>query len=253
LLVAAAGRRSRHRRPRLAFVAPVVATALMLAPVLGAGCATYDIEPDEPCRQAGYSIASRTFACTGDDQLANARYRRFAGAYRCIAAEATPDTFYCSNALGDRTCAQVLADGDDLDAWLGAGAGCGQVLVRADGTPLPNASSEPGSLDESPRCTQIVQAAALARAGCSPPASADFAANRELTRQRLDSEFACREPDLDALPPGAPRDADQLLSRCVESVEEAGTRADPDACAKGTDPFFRGLVGGCEFLFLRAR
>ncbi len=53
-----------------------------LAHGVGPGCVKYDIEPDEPCRQAGFSIASRTFACTGDDALANDRYRRFSAAYR---------------------------------------------------------------------------------------------------------------------------------------------------------------------------
>lgn len=234
-----------------------VAAAVLLAGALGQlsgpGCATYDIERDEPCRQAGFSIASRTFACTGDTTLANDRYRRFAGAYRCVAAEATAEAFSCSNALGDRTCDQVLVHGDDLGAWLGTAPACRAILVQADGAPIPNRGLPDGSLDADPGCARIVEAAALARAACADAASADFGATRQDALTKLDAAYACTTPDFATLPPELPRDPEVLLQRCLDGVRDAAAAADPTACAQGSTAFYETITSGCVPGFLGAR
>ena len=46
------------------------------------GCPSLKALPqDQPCLEAGYAIARRTFECTGDGDLANARYELFEAEY----------------------------------------------------------------------------------------------------------------------------------------------------------------------------
>ena len=67
------------------------------------------------------------------------------------------------------------------------------------------------------------------------------------------AQLACTAPDFAKLPPDLPRDPEQLLTLCLDSIREAGTKANAQQCALGTDPFYRDLVRGCELAFLRAR
>lgn len=45
------------------------------------------MDPDQPCREAGFAIAARTEQCTGDPELANARFEQFADEYVCVAVD----------------------------------------------------------------------------------------------------------------------------------------------------------------------
>ncbi len=104
-----------------------------------AGCTGVDYTPnDEPCKQIGYSIASRTAACTGDRELANERYRRFDATYTCLVTDPTQETFNCAVFVGDLTCEQIeaLGLGDDPDPWLLASRECTTVVARKDGQPV---------------------------------------------------------------------------------------------------------------------
>lgn len=98
------------------------------------------IDPEQPCLEAGYAIASRTHDCTGDAELANERYRAFEEQFDCIPrdVETDPfaDLFRCSLILSQQTCAKTDELADELDAWLALSPACGLVIQNADGTPL---------------------------------------------------------------------------------------------------------------------
>lgn len=117
------------------------ATTLLLL----VGCSSLrTVEGDLPCLEAGYAIARRTFECTGDAELANARYVRFEAEYECVVVdypeieepneylvgeEGLPgDWFHCSFAIGELACELVDAYGDDIDQWLTASPSCSEVV-----------------------------------------------------------------------------------------------------------------------------
>jgi hypothetical protein len=112
--------------------------------LLGACSGIQPMPADQPCREAGYAIAARTFACTEDAELSNARYERFEAEYVCVPidlAEAPEnpanfpedDYFHCAYAIDGLSCDEVLRRGDDLDAWLRASNACPYVVQRRDG------------------------------------------------------------------------------------------------------------------------
>lgn len=89
----------------------------------------------------GYSIASRTFQCTGNQKLANRRYEAFDDTYTCVAPSPQnteyAQFFDCSIQVYRTSCDDVERFADDLDAWLGASTMCRQILQRVDGSALP--------------------------------------------------------------------------------------------------------------------
>lgn len=98
------------------------------------------VPPDQYCKEAGYAIASRTFECTGDDALANARYERFTEAYSCIEYDlertnvqgaAEKDLFHCGLAIGAMTCEEVADCGDDIGCYLTRSPTCALVVAGA--------------------------------------------------------------------------------------------------------------------------
>lgn len=124
---------------------------VVLASVGGAGCASLQALPkDSPCVEAGYAIARRTFECTGDGDLANARFESFQARYACIAlpswfvdtgvvtqvlepAESglyldPPDYYHCALAIGQLPCELVLDYGDDLASYLDSSNACAYVV-----------------------------------------------------------------------------------------------------------------------------
>ena len=78
------------------------------------------VESTMPCEETGYAVARRTFECTGDGELANARYLAFTETYACTELEwnVQPDTgiiytqapgnvvdlFHCAFAIGELPC-----------------------------------------------------------------------------------------------------------------------------------------------------
>ncbi len=95
---------------------------------------------DYPCRDAVASIANRTLACTGDEQLADDRAEAFWEEYRCIDVDTDhgPVEVYlhCSAAIGAASCDTVEKMGGDLGGWLALSSSCGLVIQHADGAPL---------------------------------------------------------------------------------------------------------------------
>lgn len=96
------------------------------------------VPPDQYCKEAGFSIASRTFECTDDPGLANDRYEAFAQTYTCrewdlsrenqLQAPVEADLFHCAFAIDALSCGEVRACGDDLDCWLAASPTCALVV-----------------------------------------------------------------------------------------------------------------------------
>ena len=97
--------------------------------------------PDQPCKEAGYAIASRTLSCTGNAELAQKRYNRFERDYACIEWQATDprfntefgpeDLFGCAFVLSNLPCALAYAYGNNLDFWLSATESCALVVELA--------------------------------------------------------------------------------------------------------------------------
>lgn len=110
--------------------------------VVCSGCEHNLVEmpADQPCLDAAYNIAARTFECTGDPDLANARYEAFESEFRCkpvdVETDPVSDYFHCSVTIGALTCEEVEAFGDDIACWFGVSPACPYVVEYADGTPL---------------------------------------------------------------------------------------------------------------------
>lgn len=102
-----------------------------------AACAT-TMEADDFCQEVGYAIAARTQECTGDGDLAEARYEAFEAAYTCVEVDpddtAGPDgvrpedLFACPLAIRNVACELADTWDDDLDAWLDASPMCALLV-----------------------------------------------------------------------------------------------------------------------------
>lgn len=142
---------------------------LLLLPA--AACQTYDVDSAEPCRQAGFSIAARTQACTGDADLANARYERFVDQYRCLVKDARVPDFQCAVDVNAVVCTEALAFGDDLDKWLETSKSCSVVLVHADGTPVGDYAVDTPSINY--QCQKAMQGIIQRIANCNGSVDTD--------------------------------------------------------------------------------
>ena len=100
---------------------------LISCSLFGACSGIQPMPSDQPCREAGYAIAARTFACTEDAELSNGRYKRFEADYVCVPIDLNEapdnpanfpedDYFHCAYAIDGLSCEEVLRRGDDLDA-----------------------------------------------------------------------------------------------------------------------------------------
>ncbi|MCA9640467.1 MAG: hypothetical protein KC492_07205 [Myxococcales bacterium] len=165
---------NRHRAPGSALV--LLGVALGVSSCQG----SYEMERDEPCRQAGFAIASRNQACNGDADHANALYERFVDEYLCSVTKPSQNAFRCAyniNALG---CEEVAAKGDDLNGYLSAN-GCGVILKRKDGTPIPQAG---GGVTATPLCASLVLRLAEFESACGdnePPGDLSLLIASDLT------------------------------------------------------------------------
>lgn len=102
------------------------------------GCKLIEPMPsDQPCKEVGWAIASRTHDCTGDVALANDRYEAFRDAAECIEWEAddpaldavgAEDLFSCAFTIRNLPCETIDELGDDLGAWLEVDEACAWVV-----------------------------------------------------------------------------------------------------------------------------
>ena len=101
---------------------------------------------DQPCLDAGYAIARRTYECTGDTALGNERFEQFRREFACIdlpkyaidtgrvtrfivatdtgATISPPDYFHCALAIDALACETVTEFGDDIASWLSVSDAC---------------------------------------------------------------------------------------------------------------------------------
>lgn len=114
----------------LAAVGAVVAAPPACAPAK-------ELTVETVCQEAALSIANRTFVCTDDADLANARFDGFGSVARCRLTDGVPagtetvgpgeaivPYYRCGEALRGLPCPRVSAIGDDLGAWLREASAC---------------------------------------------------------------------------------------------------------------------------------
>jgi len=118
----------------------------MMLLTLLAGCTWLSpVDPDSPCEEAGYAIARRTFDCTADPELANARHDRFLESTECIPLTfdemgqvtsgpganqgvLAEDTYHCAFIISELACEVVAELGDDIAGWLEVSNACDYVV-----------------------------------------------------------------------------------------------------------------------------
>lgn len=116
---------------------------MILLLLASCGATLRPVEGTLPCEDTAVAISRRTYECTGDSDLANARYELFFQQYTCVEvdletelAEAWYDTlesapgdwFHCAWAVGELACELVEDYGDDLSLWLSASPVCPYVV-----------------------------------------------------------------------------------------------------------------------------
>lgn len=105
--------------------------------LVGVGCkASWPLEGDAPCEHAGFAIASRVQACTGDGAAANQAFERFRRDTTCLlpaGGKPRAEQFDCAVDLAALDCTTVEAAGLDWTLWLG-GTAC-DALLEWDGGP----------------------------------------------------------------------------------------------------------------------
>jgi len=110
--------------------------AILLLLTAGCGRSLTRVADDQPCLEAGFAIARRTEECTGDRELANARYAAFEDEWTCIPTapddpeyfDIAPDLYGCAATITSLSCDAALEFGDDLSLWLGVDPACGYIV-----------------------------------------------------------------------------------------------------------------------------
>ena len=191
-----------------------------------------DRDASEGCDNVGYAIASRTRACSGDPDLANARYARFAAATRCTLTYSHDEDFACAYTVNAATCAQVAAAGDDIDRWIALDPRCATILSRADGSsyaPPPTANPLTSQNDACKEASAVIanRIAVCQAMGAVPSPTAVMTANAQVVAE-LDAQLACKVAfAAGTAPPKGATDAcehDAMIVDC--SVVVAGTAAE---------------------------
>jgi hypothetical protein len=179
LLLAMAALRSRESRRRVEVFLSIAGISVL------ASCQpTYEMDAHEACRNAGFSIASRTLSCTGNGELANQRYDQLVASYRCSVNEVTIDQFECAEQLNAISCSDALAYGDDLAKWLARSKTCGRILTGGESNPdLPA---------DNPVCYQVFQAVKDRMAGCIE--SPDFNIPEVPSWEQFSKDYQCLAP-----------------------------------------------------------
>lgn len=113
---------------------------LLLGAFILGGCTVYDVEDGEPCRQAGYSIASRLYTCTGDEARANEAYEQFHARYVCHGPAKRAESYACAVQLNRRSCEEAADLGADPDRWVASSSDC---LALLSGIVTPNDDCRP--------------------------------------------------------------------------------------------------------------
>jgi hypothetical protein len=172
-------------RGLLQLAGPTVLKSCALG-LLGSCNGTFDVEAGEHCRQAGYSIAARTEACTRDRDRANALYERFTKTYLCLGSAKDAANYYCAADLNAATCDQVKLWGSDLEGWITDTTSC-HAIIGGRGDPNANPDA----------CGPLAESLASKMAACAP-AGKDFVALTASVQLSL-GQTGCGEPSAAAL------------------------------------------------------
>ena len=111
----------------------------LLAPCLWlvAGC-PHVIDDQNPCDEAGFSIAARADQCTGDAAIGEALYEAFLNETTCIVGdidETSPLSYDpvlaydCALVTRNLACELAIEYGDDLSLWLKTSPVCDEILA----------------------------------------------------------------------------------------------------------------------------
>lgn len=103
------------------------------------GC-SHPLPTDQYCKEAAWAIAGRTQECSGDIELAEARYLEFFEQYECVefdiedydsAPIAYENLFHCPLAIRALPCELAEDYADDLDRWMTASPVCAYLVEPA--------------------------------------------------------------------------------------------------------------------------
>lgn len=182
---------------------------------------TYAMDKAEPCRNAGYAIASRVHACTGDTERANQLYNRFAEELHCSISEPVATDFRCAYHINSYDCDQVEANGDDFDKWLNTG-GCSNILRYASGdlVPTPAVSDAGASVwSQDPECGDVLNALGELVIACN------FNPLNQTPQQIIDEQLAELEQTHECALEAGARERDACIADLDAAIcLEVGTR-----------------------------
>lgn len=123
--------------PRRGWAAVAV---LLLGAAIGCEGGGTPLQAADVCTETLLSVANRTFACTGNAELANRRFATFRRTLTCQLSGGgvqgpVDQQLACATDLNQLGCAQVTMFGDDAAMWLAASPYCVLVFPTAGGGP----------------------------------------------------------------------------------------------------------------------
>ena len=111
-----------------------------------------DVTADDLCRSVPYAFASRTLSCTGDADLANARYEQFSANLVCLYDPGLHDYekrawFRCAGSVSAVDCDALAAAGTDFGRVLATIVDCAGHYAPVNGAPTADAGDEADASD----------------------------------------------------------------------------------------------------------
>lgn len=127
----------------------VLCTAVVTA--LGCDKPYREFPKDQVCRDVGYAISARTFECTDDPELAEARFDAFLEQYTCGVQSLQYDPidvwYHCVAKINEVGCDNVTTWKEDLSQYLLQSPTCRDFLTGPglDAIPETDAAADAGA------------------------------------------------------------------------------------------------------------